>query len=637
MTALPHTTIAQALLARAAAQPATAALLAPGRPALTFAELGVQIAYVRERFGEWGIAPGDVVAGVITDRNALAAACACFPVSATFAPLNPALGREAYGALLDRLRPKAVVVAAHGEHAFIAAARERGIAEVHLKVLDGEAPAGRHTLHLERRGASLARHAAAQPEHAYLVVTSGTTGQPKIVPLSHQQELLRAPTMGRWLRYDANDVGCHVLPLHLSHGLRAALLDPLLNGASVLCLDEADVGGLLAALEEFRPTVLSAGFTLCRDLLAGLDERQQRGHAGCLRFLRVGSGRLEPREIDRLEEALRAPVLVGYSATETCVIAHDPLPPLPRKRGTVGRLVDVELATLDTAGRIDITGGVGEIIVRGPMVFDGYFDEPALTAQAFVDGWYRTGDLGCVDADGCVHLMGRLKELINRGGEKISPVEIDRVLETMCGVKEAATFGVPHPRLGEEVVAAVVRDGHASLDEAGVLAEARQRLGGMRAPRRVYFLERLPRNPAGKLLRAELAQLVQVRSDAKPQDGDDGTASLPVEAQLAPLWCSVLGRQHVQRGDDFFLAGGDSLCGARLLARIERVFGVTLSLQALFGEAATLGGMARLIEARQHLPVAGTGLGDPIARTQRAGLSVPMPRAIRADVKRRGR
>ena len=203
-------------------------------------------------------------------------------------------------------------------------------------------------------------------------------------------------------------------------------------------------------------------------------------------------------------------MLQGFGSTEVCGIAHEPMPPRPRKRGSVGIPVGGDVRAIDAGGRTCGPGETGELVVRGPLVFDGYLDDPDLTARSFTGEWFRTGDLGHVDEDGYVFITGRLAELINRGGEKISPVEIDRAIEALPGVREAGTFGVPHPTLGEELVAAVVLEPDATLGTAEILAHVRDRLGPRQVPRHVYVVDALPRTDAGKLRRRALPEWVGV-------------------------------------------------------------------------------------------------------------------------------
>ena len=593
---IPHKTVAEALEALADRQPAAPALHAPGRQSLTYADLAGQIRHVRERLGDWGILPGDIVAAVIPSRPEMAVACAALPSSSTFAPLNPALTDEVYVGLIGRMRPKAVLVPEGSDNPVRAAARAEGIAEIELvPEADG---AGLFSLALHREGDSLRATTPGRPDAAYVLATSGTTGRRKLIPIGHRQILSHARAMHRWLGTSSKDVGCHLAPMHFGNGLRSALMVPFLGGYSTVCLPEADVEAFFAAIEEFRPTMLMGSFSLLRAILQRAPDYPTAVAQSRLRFLRSGSGRLDPDDLDRLEQTFGAPVLVGYSSTETGCVTHDPLPPRRRKRGAAGLPVVNEIAILDDAGRPCPLGTAGEVVVRGPAVFRGYLDDSELTAQSFAGDWYRTGDAGHIDEDGYVFLTSRIREVINRGGEKISPAEIDAIIESLPGIREAATFGLPHPTLGEEVVAAVVRAQQAAIDEASVIEHVRRRMGPKRAPRRIYFVDRLPRTGNGKLRRGELPRLVGAGQDKPHAAAAPGEGALsPLEGALAGLWASLLRADRVQRDDDFFLLGGDSLRGTQLIAHVRALFGVDIPIQSLFGEAATIAGMARAIEA----------------------------------------
>jgi acyl-CoA synthetase (AMP-forming)/AMP-acid ligase II len=592
--------IGQALESLASSQPTAPALHVPGRTTLTYADLGAQISYVRERLGSWGVVRGDVIVGAIPTRPEMALACATVPAKATFAPLSPSLTPDNYAELLTRLRPKLVIVPNRVDHPIRAAARRCGVAEVDLTG-DPGAPAGVFTLDLTRQDQSLARAASAQPDWAYVLNTSGTTGRPKLVPRSHRLLALHAQTLGEWWRLTTDDVGCHLLPMHHGHGLSAALVVPLLRGASVVCLPESDIDGFFAALDEYRITWLTAVFTVHREILRRAPAYREAVARNKLRFIRVGSGQLEPDEIDRIERTFGAPLLMALSGREVLVMTHDPLPPRKRKRGSVGVPLCNQVAIMSEAGAICATGDVGEIVVRGPLVFEGYFDDAQATAAAFVDGWFRTGDLGRFDEDGYLYLVGRLKDLINRGGEKISPVEIDAAIEVIPGVREAATFAIRHPSLGEEIAAAVVKDGDVALEASDIIDHVRQRMGPLRVPRRIYFVDQLPRTDSGKVRRSELPRLLGLDKPgvAAPTESAleaPGPAFSPLEAALAGLWSTVLQVKSVGANEDFFLLGGDSLRGTRLLTSVKAVFGVDLTIQELFGKAATVAGMARAIE-----------------------------------------
>lgn len=590
-------------------QPNNLALQAPGRSPLTYSELGEQIRYVRRRLSRWGIASGDIIAGAIPSRPEMALACATFPSSSTFAPLDPTLPAEVYFQLLDRLHPTAVLAPKGHDHPIRAAARKHGIAEIDLTD-DPQAPAGMFTLELGAPGIPAGRKPVVAANVAFIEASSGTTGRPKLVPAKHRQLLLGAQTFKNWFRVSPNDVGCLITPIHHANGLRSGLLNPLLAGASVVCLPNGDIEAFFDAMERFQLTFLSAGFTVHRAILRRAAEFREVLKKSRIRFVRAGSGRLEPEEVEALEQVFGAPVLTALSTSETNVISADPLPPSQRRRGSVGLPLSNEVAILHEDGRISKESGTGEIVVRGPLVFSGYLDDPELTASSFAGDWFRTGDLGRIDDDGYIYISGRLKEIINRGGVKISPAEIDAAIESMPGVKEAATFGSPHPSLGEEVVAAVVAQANSGIGEAQIIEHVRERLGQTKTPRKIYFVDKLPRTASGKVRRKELPDLLGLKPSAAqdprpaaPSAPAPAVPCSPLEGALAGLWASLLHVERVDRTDDFFLRGGDSLRGAQLLSQVKALFGVQISIQSLFAEAATVAGMAEKIEALRKVPV----------------------------------
>ena len=578
--------------------PSAPALLAPGRATATFGSLAGHIDHTRATLATWSIGAGDIVAWPAVDRVATAAAVAVVPACATLMPLPASLTRDAYARVLKRVKAKAVVVPPGDAHPLGEAARQEGVSELALQgALDGAAD--EFGLALTRATESLAQPPMIAPDTLFVSLTSGTTGKPKLVPHAWTSIAVTSSVLGRELAMGPGDVSAHITTLHLANGLRTATLLALLNGGAVNVLPEGSVDAFLAEVAAGQVTYTSSTFTLHRELLRRLDGARvaQRGR---LRFMRVASGRLEPEEMERLEAAFGVPVVTGLSTSETGTIAMQRLPPARRTRGSVGSAVASEIRVADEHGRSLPPGTVGEVQVRGSQVFAGYLDDPELNAAAFVDGWFRLGDLGCMDEHGDLTLVGRIKDTINRGGEKIAPQEIDAVLQSLPGVADAAAFGVPHPSLGEEVVAAIVRAPGSDLAAEAVIAAVRERLGERRSPRQAWFVHGLPRTESGKLRRAELAELV-AREQATPQrvNGASETAS-PLERALAALWTRSLGHASIGLDDNFFMLGGDSLRGAKLLTQVNAAFGVDLPVQSLFGAASTVAGMARSIEGERR-------------------------------------
>ena len=592
------TDVTARLLWLAQQAPRSPAILAPGRDPLSFGALAQHIQRTAAQLAGWGIARGDIVAWANGERSETAVALATLPASSTIASLSPTATFDALRDAMARMRPKAVVVPADEHSAVVRAARALDIAEIATARDKGPA-AGAFELILARRTASLDAAPRVFAGWVGLGVTSGSTGRPKIVSYGHRQVIVTAVSTGERLGLNSMDISGHLMPLHLAGGIRNAFFQALLNGAAVNVLPHADVEAFIRATAAGEVTWTSSSFTMLRELLVCL-EGGRRFERGRLRYARVASGRLEPREMDRLEELLGVPVITGLASSETGSTAQQGLMS-PRKRGSVGPPVNCEVRLVDGDGRVVAPGKVGELHVRGPQIFDGYFDDPALNAASFVDGWFRMGDLARFDEDGEIHLVGRVKEIINRGGDKIAPLEIDAMLLTIPGVVDAAAFGVPHPRLGEEIVAAVVAAPGARLSADDVLKRAREVLGANRAPRRVWFVETLPRNDGGKLRRYDLAAWVgydDAPATAPPRPMAGASAS-PIEIALSALWTGVLQVSPVPRDRDFFMLGGDSLRGAQLLEQVQAVFGVAIPLEALFDDAGTLSAMAWRIEVQR--------------------------------------
>ncbi|CAG0991534.1 malonyl-CoA/methylmalonyl-CoA synthetase [Burkholderiales bacterium] len=593
MPDLDSATYASHLEGWARRQPAAPALSAPGHRSMTFSEVSARAVALRGALAAWDIGRGDVVAWPVADRLESAAALAMVPACATLLPLPASLTVDAYARVLARTRAKAVVAPARGGHPIAEAARRHGIAQIAMVPQPGES-AGAFALELAREGPSLRQAPWINPDVMYVSATSGTTGHPKLVPHAWRALWATARAMGERLGFGPRDASAHLTTLHLANGLRTAAQLSLLHGGSVVVLPEGDLDAFLRAVEAGEVTYTSSTFAIHREVLKRLEGRAPVAR-GRLRFLRVGSGRLDPDEMDRLEALFGVPVVTGLSTSETGTVAQQGLPPAPRVRGSVGTPVACEIRIADEHGASLPCGGIGEIQVRGPQVFGGYIDDPGLDAAAFVDGWFRSGDLGRFDEHGDLSVVGRLKETINRGGEKIAPLEIDAVLNAMPGVAEAATFGVPHPTLGEEVVAAVIRAPAATVDAGQLIAGVRAALGERRAPRRIWFVESLPRTGTGKVRRSALPDWVASR-DAAPAEETPAARATPLEIAVAALWAAMLRTGRVDVHEDFFMLGGDSLRGAKLLDQVRSAFGVELSVQSLFGDANTIAGMARCIE-----------------------------------------
>ena len=606
---LPHL-----LDAQAARRPEAVALAAPGRPPLTFGRLR---AHLEETVDLLGVGREDRVALLLPDGPELAVAVLAVAAGATCAPLNPALRAAECETVLADLDATALVVRAGSETPAHAVARARGIRV--LELTPSAEAAGLFTLAGDgRRGQ--ARWGAARPDDVALILpTSGTTARPKLVPLTHANLCASAANIRAALALAEEDRGLNVMPLFHIHGLMM-LLASLAAGAGVMCPPGFDPEGFFAWLNAWRPTWYSAVSTLHQAILREAPHHREVLARCPLRFVRSSSAPLPPPLAAELERVFGVPAVEAYGMTEAAhQIATNPLPPGTRKAGSVGRPAGTEVAILDAAGRHLAPEEPGEVAIRGPNVMQGYVNDPVSNAAAFTDGWFRTGDVGSLDADGYLFLTGRLKELINRGGEKIAPREVEEVLLGHPAVADVAAFAVPHPTLGEDVVAAVVlRPGSAATD-GDLRTFAAERVADFKVPRQILILDEIPTGPSGKVQRLGLAErlgLLEARPPSLSRDGAPPPSRTPLERTLASIWSEVLDIEGPGVEDNFFALGGDSIRATLILSRVRQRLGIELPPHSLF-ETPTLAAMAAHIESASFPQEAVPH--RPIPRTSRDG------------------
>ena len=490
-----------ALLASGAA--GAPAIRAPGRPALSYAGLRDLAAATIARLNGIGIGRNDRVAIVLPNGPEMAAAFIAIGAGATTAPLNPAYRADEFNFYLTDLKAKALVVQKGVATEARDVAAKLGVAV--LELVPGD-HAGSFTL----EGGSAAQ--AAQPgaaeagDIALVLHTSGTTARPKIVPLSQANICASARHIGATLALSPADACLNIMPLFHIHGLIAAVLSSLGAGGAVICTPGFDALRFFRLLDEERPSWYTAVPTMHQTILTRADRNAEIIERAKLRFIRSSSASLPGPVMEQLEAVFGCPLVESYGMTEAShQMASNPLAG-PRKPGSVGQAAGPEVAIMDDDGTILPQGEIGEVVIRGPNVTAGYEANPDANAKAFTHGWFRTGDQGAFDAEGFLTLTGRLKELINRGGEKVSPLEVDGVLSAHPAVAQALTFAMPHAKLGEEVAAAVVLREGAACTERELRDFAAQQLADFKVPRKVVFLPEIPKGATGKLMRIGLAE-----------------------------------------------------------------------------------------------------------------------------------
>ncbi len=504
VTASPAaSTIAELLAAHDAASPA---LGAPAREPLSFAALRALIEQTTAALNGFGLGRGDPVAIVLPNGPEMAAAFLSVASAATAAPLNPGYRTDEFSFYLSDLEARAVVVQRGEESPVRAAAAAEGVPLIELTPLS-DGPAGGFALESDLRGAPTAPGASEPDDTALVLHTSGTTSRPKIVPLRQRNVCASARHIRDTLSLTPDDRCMNIMPLFHIHGLIAGVLASLGAGGCTWCSPGFNAMQVFAWLREARPSWYTAVPTMHQLILTRAERNAEILAETELRLIRSSSSSLPPTVMAELESTFGAPVIESYGMTEAAhQMTSNPMPPLARKPGSVGLPAGPEIAIMDADGAIQALGARGEVVIRGPNVTDGYRNNPEANAEAYTRGWFRTGDQGELDAKGYLTITGRLKEIINRGGEKISPREVDEALLQHPAVGQAVTFAMPHERLGEEVAAAVVlRDG-AEAEERELRRFVGERLADFKTPRRIVILDEIPKGATGKVQRIGLAE-----------------------------------------------------------------------------------------------------------------------------------
>jgi acyl-CoA synthetase (AMP-forming)/AMP-acid ligase II len=478
----------------------TAVILPEQNIRISYGNLRAQVESVAGALTAAGVRRGDRVAMALPNGLPTIVCCLAASVAGSAAPLNSGYKEEEFRFYLDDTEARLLLLPPEGGDEAKRAAGDRWPVLAVGMDADG-------TVSLTGTAGRAATDPPKADDVALILHTSGSTGRPKRVPLSHANLSISARNVARSYALTPDDVSLCVMPLFHVHGLVASTLATLATGGTVVVPAKFNPLSFWRIARDHRATWYSAVPTLHQLLLARAEPSAGRPAGGeHLRFIRSCSASLAPQVMHDLEAAFGAPVLEAYGMTEAAhQMASNPLPPGERKPGSVGPGTDVRISIMDAEGRHLKMGERGEVVIQGPNVITGYENNPEANATSFVDGWFRTGDQGFLDADGYLTLVGRLKELINRGGEKISPREIDEVLLTHPAVAEAVCFGVPHQTWGEEVAAAVVL--REAATEPELLLYCRERLADYKRPKQIHITDAIPRTATGKIQRRVVAQV----------------------------------------------------------------------------------------------------------------------------------
>ena len=486
------------------------ALVTPDRASLTYKQLRENVIQLVSQLNSFGLKQGERIAIAMTNGSPMAISFLAAALSGTAAPLNPKYKQEEFAFYYEDTQAKALITLSELPEAAIAAATPN------MKLINARVNTdGSLSFELVKTPSksteSLNTDSPSLDDVAMILHTSGTTSRPKRVPIRHRNLIASAKNIIGAYSLSADDTTLCLMPLFHIHGLVGCLLATLASGGTLVCPNGFNALEFWKLVANFKPTWYSAAPTMHQTILARASRNTEIVKANPFRFIRSSSAPLPPIIIEQLEETLNTPVLESYSMTEAShLMTTNPLPPKVRKPGTVGYGFGVEVGIMDAEGSLLSQGSLGEVVVKAPNVIDGYENNPEANATAFVDGWFRTGDQGVLDEDGYLRLTGRIKELINRGGEKISPLEVDDVLLRHPAVAEALAFAVPHKSLGEDIHAAVVLK--VEVGEKELLAHCSTMLADFKIPKQIHILEQLPRGATGKLQRLAMAKLLNVGS-----------------------------------------------------------------------------------------------------------------------------
>lgn len=568
-------TINEIIQNHAANQPNTPALLTLTAGTISYQQLNSHINQMTTLLLETA-SPEARVAIVLPGDEKAAIAFLTVINLGTAAPFNPKLTAEEFVTLFEYLRIDVVLTSSDTLfQPAVLAAEKCGLPCVFWETL-ASTPGNlkeNKSNHLSGKNPALLLH------------TSGTTAKPKIVPLSMQNLLVSAYNISQTLQLTSADRCINVMPLFHIHGLAAALLASLYTGGSIICTPGYHGGTFFDWLTNFSPTWYTAVPTIHQAIAERIKNNPELIANHTLRFIRSSSSSLPPHTFQSLADYFKIPIVEAYGMTEAAhQIASNSIEPGSQKAGSVGRAAGPQIAIADPHKPVLQDNLLtGEIVIRGVNVITGYEGNPTANQQAFFDGWFRTGDEGVFDPDGTLQLTGRLKEMINRGGEKISPREIDDILLTCAGVKQAVCFAIPHPQYGEVVGAAIIRKG-TELSEEEIRTFLQDKIADYKMPVLIRFVDEIPTGPTGKLQRIHLAKSLNVEDLFTSPTRGPGSADFSSDEilKMQLIWNRVFRQQNCPTDRSFLEIGGDSLMAAELILCINEAYPEKLTLQDLF-------------------------------------------------------
>lgn len=540
--------------------PNKVALQSPGKKDMNFFELNQKIVELRKIFASLGLKRGDRVAMVMPNGIPMITVGLSLMSFASLAPLNPKYKKHEFDFYLSDLKPKALLVSRGQDSPAREVARSLGISIL-------EIDENNLSIFGEKENFSEEIILAEENDIALVLHTSGTTSRPKIVPLTQKNISISAQNTVKTLQLDSSDKCLNVMPLFHIHGLVVSLAT-LISGGTLIRPENFVADEFFSWLDKYQPTWYTAAPTIHQAIIKEAQKNNLENIK--LKKIRSSSAPLSKEIIGSLENIFSAPVLESYGMTEAALqITSNQMSPGKRKPGSAGKADGPYLKVVNESGEEVATGEVGEVLIKGENVINAYENNPLANEESFQDGWFRTGDLGYLDEDGYLFITGRLKEMINKGGEKISPREIDEVMMQHEAVYQALSFSVPHTSLGEEVGVAIILESGFNITSVELQKFVREKLADFKVPQVVVFVSEIPKGPTGKLQRIGLYEKLKDMNLIKNIEETSSLGS-PSEDLMLKIWQEVLEQENFSMDDNFFEWGGDSLRAQALVDMIKK-------------------------------------------------------------------
>ena len=487
----------------------------PDETDTTYGELMNYMADTHAKLAFLKINKEDKVAIVLSNGSAMACTFIAIAANYTSCPLNPSYTKEEFKFYYDDLKVKAVIIEKNKSIEAREAAKELDIRIINLKSKT-KSRSIELDIKTDIKNKDKYLIESDQDDVAMILHTSGTTSRPKMVPLSQKNLLASASNISNTLNLSEEDKCLNIMPMFHIHGLIAAILAPIYKSGTIITPSGFDALKFFRWIDEFKPTWYTAVPTMHQAILTRAPRNIDIIKNNQLKFIRSSSASLPSTVMKTLEKTFNTCVIESYGMTEaTHQMTSNPLPPNKRKAGSVGLAAGPEVALLknnkiihNNKANKDITG---QIIIKGENVTSGYINNPKANSESYIDGWFLTGDEGIFDKDGYLRITGRLKEIINRGGEKISPKEIDEILMEHEYIQQAVAFSVPHEKLGEDLYAAVILRDNNSINENELKDYCRKRLTQFKIPKKILIVDEIPKGATGKLQRIGLHEKLGIK------------------------------------------------------------------------------------------------------------------------------